>query len=472
MKMKLKNYQKTKGKEIIVVQGMGFVGTAMSIICANSLKNRKVFGIDVKKNSTKLDKFNKGVFPFKSEDALLISEYHKAIKEKKLTATTATTPYKFADVIIVDINLDVKKKYNKFNKISYKVEINDFLKGIKTIAKYCKEDALILIETTVPPGTTEKLIKPIIFSGIKKRGLDINKISIGHSYERVMPGKNYFNSIRNFYRVYSGIDNKSKKKTERFLKSIINTKKYPLTKLENTNESEFAKVLENSYRAMNISFIIEWSRYAENSKSNIYSIINAIRKRDTHKNIMLPGIGVGGYCLPKDSLLADWSSKKIFKSKRNLKLTKASIEENDLMPLYSFNFINENFSKIKNKKVLFLGCSYSGNVGDTRNSPVFKLVKLVKLQKNEVYINDPYIDYWEEAKIKTIKTNKIKRLNPDIIIFSTMHNVYKKNNDLIKLILNMKKKIYIFDLLGILRNIEIKKLSKKHIVKVLGRGDL
>jgi UDP-N-acetyl-D-glucosamine dehydrogenase len=468
MKVKLRNTIKEK----IVIQGMGFVGSAMSIVCANSSINRFVFGIDLKKNNIKLNKFNQGVFPYKCEDKNLLTEYQKAIKNKKIIATSSIEPYKKADIIIVDTNLDVSKQYSKFNKISYKVKINEFLNGIRTIAKYCKENVLILIETTVPPGTTENLIKPIIQTNIKKRGLDINKIYIGHSYERVMPGINYFNSIKNYYRVYSGINKKSSEKTEKFLNSIINTKLYPLTKLNNTTESEIAKVLENSYRAMNISFMIEWSRFAEKSNSNIYSIVNAIRKRETHKNIMLPGIGVGGYCLPKDSLLADWSSKKIFSKKRILNFTKKAIEENDLMPFYSLNFIKENVKNLKNKKIFFLGCSYSGNVGDTRNSPVLDLYKLLKKKENKIFVHDPYIDFWKDAKTKTIKLKQINKVQPDLLIFSTLHNKYVKNDSLIKSINKLKKKTYIFDLLGVLNEKEIKLLSKKHIIKVLGRGDL
>ena len=84
-----------------------------------------------------------------------------------------------------------------------------------------------------------------------------------------------------------------------------------MTRLSSTNSTEMAKVLENSYRAMNISFITEWSRFAEESGVNLYEVIGAIRMRPTHTNIMFPGIGVGGYCLTKDPLLASWSKKYI-----------------------------------------------------------------------------------------------------------------------------------------------------------------
>ena len=125
-----------------------------------------------------------------------------------------------------------------------------------------------------------------------------------------MPGPNYIDSIKNFYSVYSGIDKISAIETRKLFKTIISTKKYPLTRLVNTNATEMAKVLENSYRAMNIAFIVEWSRFAEESNVNLYEVVDAIRMRPTHSNIMYPGIGVGGYCCNKRSFTCILVKKK------------------------------------------------------------------------------------------------------------------------------------------------------------------
>ena len=95
-----------------------------------------------------------------------------------------------------------------------------------------------------------------------------------------MPGPEYINSIKNFYRVYAGVDEKSADAVERFLKTIISTDEYPLTRLKNTESTEMAKVLENSYRAMNISFMVEWSRFAERAGVNLYSVVDAIQWAD------------------------------------------------------------------------------------------------------------------------------------------------------------------------------------------------
>src|SRR5205085_2799389 len=143
----------------------------------------------------------------------------------------------------------------------------------------------------VPPGTSGKIVKPLLEESLEKRGLPIDQLKEGHSYERVMPGPKYVDSIQNFYRVFSGVDEKSAAAAEAFLRTVIRTDEYPLTRLGNTHATEMAKVLENSYRAMNIAFMVEWSRFAEEAGVDIYEVVNAIRMRPTHKNIMLPGLG-------------------------------------------------------------------------------------------------------------------------------------------------------------------------------------
>ena len=151
-----------------------------------------------------------------------------------------------------------------------------------------------------------------------------------------MPGPDYIDSIREFPRVYSGCDEKSADEVELFLKTIIDTSVCDLTRLSHTNATEMAKVLENSYRAMNISFAVEWSRFAEEAGVNLYEMVNAIRVRPTHSNLMYPGIGVGGYCLTKDPLLASWSRKNFFGSEFDLKMSINSVSVNDQMPIFAF----------------------------------------------------------------------------------------------------------------------------------------
>lgn len=474
-KIKVDNKKFNYNKKIIAIQGLGFVGSVMALICANADKKNLVFGIDlpIKQSKAKIKDLNNCKFPFKSEDNNISLFHKKSIQQKNFYCTTSLEPYKYADIIIININLDVKKNNNKINKlISYDVNLKDFKKGIKTIGENCKVDALIILESTVPPGTTEKIVKPIIFENLLKRNLTTNKIKIAHSYERVMPGKNYISSIKNFYRVFSGIDKKSAIAAKTFLKTIINTKKYPLTELNKTTESEIAKVLENSFRATNIAFIVEWTRLAEKMGSNIYDIVKTIRKRPTHKNIMYPGIGVGGYCLTKDSLLAEWSLNNIFKINQKLDFSFNAIKTNDLMPYFSSKFFKSVIKKFQNKKknVLLLGCAYAPGIGDTRNSPVEIFYNQITNKFLKIFISDPYVNFWEEKKIRTIPISDKLLKKIDFVVISTGHNEYKNNKRLIKKFI--KFNIKVIDLIGIFSEDEINQLKKDNLIKVLGRGDL
>ena len=374
----------------------------------------------------------------------------------------------------MDINLDVQKiSDSKGNLNSYDVDLNPFKNAIRTIGKNCKDDVLILVETTVPPGTCIKVVKPIIEEELRKRNLSVDKIKIGHSYERVMPGPEYINSIKNFYRVYSGIDENSAIETEKFLKTIISTSEYPLTRLVNTNATEMAKVLENSYRAMNIAFAVEWSRYAEEAGVNLYEIVNAIRMRPTHSNLMYPGIGVGGYCLTKDPLLASWAKINHFNSDNNLEQSERGVKINDKMPHYAFDYMMKAFAleSIINKKILLLGVSYRSDVGDTRYSPVEPFYLNCVDSKAIVETHDPYVQYWEEINLKVSQDLDQKLdMSWDIIVFSAAHSEYK-NPKVISKISKMSN-VKVLDTLGILKEKDIEELNKNNKVKVLGRGDI
>ena len=475
--MEIKEFlnKNNNNKDVVVVQGLGFVGAVMSIVVSNSSKkDYAVIGVDRKESIEIIDNINNGIFPIKSSDPKIEEYFQNSLKKGNFLATYDTSAYSYASVIIVDINLDVQKNSDsKGNLNSFNVDLNPFKNAIRTIGKNCKEDVLILVETTVPPGTCMKVVKPIIEEELIKRQLSVDKIKIGHSYERVMPGPEYINSIKNFYRVYSGVDENSAIETEKFLKTIISTAEYPLTRLVNTNATEMAKVLENSYRAMNIAFAVEWSRYAEEAGVNLYEIVNAIRMRPTHSNLMYPGIGVGGYCLTKDPLLASWAKINHFKSDDNLEQSEKGVKINDKMPHYAFDFMKKAFAleSIINKKILLLGVSYRSDVGDTRYSPVEPFYLNCIDNKAIVDTHDPYVEYWEEINIKVSQDlNKKLDKSWDIIVFSAAHSEYKNPKVISKIskMFNVK----ILDTLGILKQKDIVKLNKNNVVKVLGRGDI
>ena len=464
-----------EGKKVVVIQGLGFVGAVMSLVCANALTEEyAVIGIDLPNEQTfwKIKSINEGIFPLIADDPKINSFFEEAQLKGNFYATYDPVVYGYADVIIIDINLDVKKKsFNNYSLKNFEVDLTGFENAISSIGMNLFGETLVLVETTVPPGTTANVVRPILEKELEKRKIPLSNLKLGHSYERVMPGPEYIDSIREFPRVYAGVDNKSADSILDFLNTIIDTDKCELTRLENTNATEMAKVLENSYRAMNIAFAVEWSRFAEEAGVDMFGIVNAIRQRKTHANLMYPGIGVGGYCLTKDPLLASWGRKSFFDANSDLEMSIKSVSTNDQMPSFAFKRLVEVFGSLSNIKVTFLGVSYRGDVGDTRYTPVKPLLDMVNNDGAITSIHDPFIAYWEEQDCKVENNiDVVLKNNPEIIIISTGHSLYKEEETLNKLM--QLKPCKIFDTVGIFNQLQLSTLKEKHILSVLGRGDI
>ncbi len=466
---------KHKGKKVIVVQGLGFVGAVMSLVCANAMdEDYAVIGVDLANENTfwKIRSINEGIFPIIADDPKIEEFFERSRQKGNFFATYDPAAYQYADVVIVDINLDVQKKSSKERMLNdFDVDLSGFKLAIESIGKNCKEDVLILVETTVPPGTCVKVVKPIIDEQLLLRDMSIAEYSLGHSYERVMPGPEYIDSIRNFPRVYAGVTESSANAVEKFLKTIIDISKCDLTRLEHTNATEMAKVLENSYRAMNIAFAVEWSRFAEEAGVDLYAIVNSIRVRPTHANLMYPGVGVGGYCLTKDPLLASWARKYHFGSKWDLEMSIKGVSVNDQMPIFAYNRLVKVFGDVSYKKVTFLGVSYRGDVGDTRYTPVEPLVEMVRETGAEIILHDPFVSYWEEQQcFVESDLNSVLDSTTDLIVLSAGHSQYKLKSTIDKLM--ALKSTLIYDTIGLFDKEQLLILQSKHKVSVLGRGDL
>ena len=472
---KLDNFfERNKNKEIVVVQGLGFVGAIMALVVANSKKkDYAVIGVELntEKGINKVELLNNGQFPIVSSDAKVDEYFCEVHKKGNFLATTDIFAYSLANIVIVDINLDVQKKRNSDNiLIEYEVDLEQFQDGIRSIAAYCKEDVLIIIETTVPPGTTEKIVKQIFLEEFAKRGLN-NRFKLAHSYERVMPGDKYIDSIENYYRVFAGIDENSSKKAQEFLETIINIENCPLTELKSTTASEMGKVLENSYRAMNIAFIQEWTIFAENAGVNLYEIIDAIKLRETHKNIMYPGLGVGGYCLTKDPLLACWASKNLFNGV-TLSNCEDSVRINDSMPLHSFRVTMQCFdNSIMGKNFLLFGVSYLGDIADTRSTPIELYYDRIIENGAKVTLHDPYVKYWYEKDVEVSDDlTKVLESKYDCVVLTTAHKLYKTSGKIIEYINN--NNVMLIDTNHVLTNKQIELVIDKNKLHIIGRGDI
>lgn len=415
-------------RKVVCIQGLGFVGAAMALAVANARSDQNtpiynVIGIDLpdKEGYNKVESINNGIFPFECSDKNIEQAQREAYAVGNLWATTDSEYFSVADIIVVDVNLDIKyaEKQMPF------LEMDSFRSAIRTIGKCIKEGALLIVETTVPPGTCEKVVYPIVEEEYEKRGIDKAHIFIAHSYERVMPGENYFDSIVNFWRVYAGINETSADKCQEFLESIISTDQYPLTRLENTTATESAKVLENSYRAVNIAFIEEWSRFAEEVGFDLYQVIDAIRMRPTHSNMRQPGFGVGGYCLTKDPYFAFLAARDLFNLKgMDFPFSTNAVKVNNMMPLVSLEKIEQILNgSLKNKRLLVLGISYRQDVGDTRYSPAEIFVKEALAKEAIVVCQDPLVSYWKEMNMK-MDSSIPKFTGYNAVVFAVPHKQY------------------------------------------------
>ncbi len=463
---------------IVVVQGLGFVGTAMIAALASAHDTEgnprfQVVGIDLPTagGKRKIEAISSGKSPILTEDTTIEAAIREGVQAGTLTATSDTEAYGRADVVVVDIHLDVHKKDVGVTS-DYEFSYDAFLKALEIVARKVSQDTLILLETTVPPGTTDMVVKPLFERIFTERGLDPNRLLIGHSYERVMPGKNYLKSITDFYRVFAGVNKASGDSLESFLSAFINTKDFPLTRLHSTTASEMAKVLENSYRAMNIAFIQEWTEFAQLAGVNLVDVIQAIRVRPTHRNIMLPGFGVGGYCLTKDALLADYACVNMFGGD-GLPQSLQAIRINDLMPNYTCGVLDSLVGNLTGQKVAILGVSYINDVADTRFTPTEILYKHCIAEGAEVMLHDTLLDHWEELDLSVHQTlEDLERFSPDVCVFCVGHSTYRSMtaNQILSLMPNL---IFVLDAFNVLSEDTAQELIGQGVhVAGIGKGHL
>jgi len=497
--------QKQLNREIVVVMGVGFVGVAMAAVIADTVDKKgkpSKFVIGMQRPSIrsywKIPILNKGISPVISEDQELAPMIKRCVLDKKtLTATFIYEVLSFADVVVVDIQCDyIKESLGDVH--NGHAEMSPLEESLAIMAEHITPDTLVLIETTVAPGTTEQIAYPIMKKVFQRRGIKKDPL-LAHSFERVMPGKNYVASIRDFWRVCSGINRHARDRVVTFLSEVINTRDYPLTVLDKPIESETAKIVENSYRATILAFLDEWSLFAENNGVDLIKVINAIKVRPTHSNIIFPGPGIGGYCLPKDGGLGIWAYKHIHGFEDNIfRITPLAINVNDTRALHVAQLTRDalrNMSRpIAAADILVLGASYREDVGDTRYSGSELIVRKLTEMGAELKVHDPYLTHWWEfekqgtypkkgyslsrffhnqeklSNLKMQKNLKEALKGADAIIFAVRHKQYLglDPDEVKKMVGNTAA---IIDCFGILDDKKIRRYFELGCeVKGLGRG--
>jgi nucleotide sugar dehydrogenase len=352
----------------------------------------------------KIPMLNRGESPVKAEDPNVDLLIGRCVKEKHtLVATYNSDVLELADTVVVDVQCDYQKK-QLGNMKTGEADMAALEATMRTIGQKIQPHCMVLIETTVAPGTTEFVAWPILKKAFAKRGIKSTPI-LAHSFERVMPGKEYVSSIRDFWRVCSGCNDEARTRVEKFLHEVLNTDEFPLTVMDRPIESETTKIVENSYRATILAYLHEWSIFAERNGVDLVKVINAIKMRPTHSNMIFPGPGIGGYCLPKDGGLGYWSYRHIlgFEDGDDLfKITPTAIDINDTRGLHVAQLTRDalrNMARyIAGAEVLICGASYRQDVGDTRYSGSEMVVRKLTELGAEMRVHDPYVEHWYELE--------------------------------------------------------------------------
>lgn len=446
----------------------------------------------------KIPYLNRGIAPVEAEDPEVAPLIARCVLEKKtLTATYTYEALTLADCVVVDVQCDYFKE-TLGNCRQGRAEIAALEESLHVIGERIPPDCLVLIETTVPPGTTEYVAYPILKKAFERRGLAAEPL-LAHSYERVMPGREYVASIRDFWRVCSGVNAASRARVAAFLSEVLNVETFPLTVLDRPIESETCKIVENAYRATILAFLDEWSLFAERNGVDLMKVIQAIKVRPTHSNMIFPGPGIGGYCLPKDGGLGVWAYRHLMGFEDDIfKITPMAIDINDTRALHAAELVRDalrNMGKIvAAAKVVILGASYREDVGDTRYSGSEALVRKLAEMGAEIGVHDPYVKHWWELEkqdtypapghswarfFRNQESLTDLRIEPDLavalkgadaVVLAVRHAAYR-TLDPAKIVKMAGRPVAVIDCFGLLDDAAIRRYFELGCeVKGLGRG--
>jgi nucleotide sugar dehydrogenase len=394
------------GQEVIVVLGLGFVGTAVSANLARTRTKSKstffVIGIDqdTPPGREKVARMNSGRSPTYASDPNLEAVFAETGREGNLVASTDPAAISLADVIVSCIQLDVVRAPGQTDVLSCPTE--GYAAALRGVGKHMRPGALVCVESTLPIGMCDRVLYPALCEGQTSAGVDVraNPPRLAYCYERVMPGPDYLDSVNNYWRAYAGIDARSADGARDFLSKYVNVETYPLWRHKSTRAAEMSKLLENSYRATNIAFIEEWARLAEGAEVDLFDVVRSVRvRKGTHDNMMLPGLGVGGYCLTKDALLAAFGAESLLGVEATLPFSRRAILTNEKMPLRTIELIHRHLGKdLSGRTAVLYGVTYRAGVADTRSSPTETVARALVDLGVRVRAHDPLLTEWEEFR--------------------------------------------------------------------------
>ncbi len=394
-----------RGQEVVVTLGLGFVGTAVAGNLARAEKHGKrlffVIGLDRDDAAgrEKAGRLDVGKSPTYANDPSLEKVIHEAcVDSKTLVGSIDPRTLSLADVVVSCINLDLVRESGQTEHL--RIPVDGYAAAMRMVGAHMRPGTLVTVESTLPFGLCDKVLYPALCDGQRQQGVDVktNPPRLAYCYERVMPGPDYLDSVNNFWRAYAGVDERSADAARDFLAKYVNTEKFPLWRHKSTRAAEMAKLLENSYRATNIAFIEEWARLAEGAGVDLFDVIKSVKvRKGTHDNMMMPGLGVGGYCLTKDALLAAYGAENIIGIEAQMPFSRRAILTNEHMPMRAIELLERHYERsLRGRKATLFGVTYRPGVADTRSSPSEIVVRALQERGVDVRAYDALVPHWDE----------------------------------------------------------------------------
>ena len=417
----------------IAVVGLGYVGLPLAIEFAK--RGFKVFGIDVDKGRLEHIKKKESYI-----SDVPTSELKEVIISSKFSAADNFSCLKDTDVVIICVPTPLKRKYHP--------DISYIKQAVKSISKYLKSGSLIILESTTYPGTTEEVILPIL----ETNNLTHNKdFFLCFSPERIDPGNKYY-PVNKIPKVIGGLTPEATKLGELVYKNIIDT----VVTVSSARTAEAVKLLENTFRLINIALIDELAIMADKMGIDIWEVIRAASTKPFGFMPFYPGPGVGGHCIPKDPLYLYWKAKSFGFRSRFIKLASDVI---NYMPRYVVERVakalKESHRPLKGARVLVAGVTYKKDIKDLRKSPSIDIISILKEKHAEVHYFDPLIPYLKvdnlNLKSCALEAKVLKRF--DCVIIATDHRNVDYN-----FILNNSRMV--FDTRNVYKSVKDRRLIK------------
>lgn len=422
------------GKKIrIAVVGLGYVGLPLALEFAK--KGFFVSGIDIDRDRIR---------HIENEESYITDisdrELRDVLNSGKFTACSDFDILRGIDVVLICVPTPLKRKYNP--NISY------IKQAARAISKNIKKGSLVILESTTYPGTTEEVILPLF----EQRNLRHNSdFYLCFSPERIDPGNKVY-TVEKIPKVVGGVTREATALAVAVYKNIIDK----VVPVSSARVAEVVKLLENTFRLINIGLIDELAMMCHKMNIDIWEVIDAAKTKPFGFMPFYPGPGVGGHCIPKDPLYLYWKAKRFGFKSHFIKLASDIISH---MPEYItervIDLLKERKKKLRKINILVVGATYKKDIKDLRKSPSLDIIDIFQDKNINVSYHDPIIPYLKVGNInlKSLDLNKRLLNDVDCVIISTDHS----NVDY-KFILNNSK--LIFDTRNVYKNINNKKVIK------------